>query len=285
MNDDNTIFKRVTLLSFVTCFLIIVHYLHKYYNSMRICSWNLEFFGVDKANHNTDTHYQNIASYIKQINPDILCLQEISSIQAIKQLEQLLHDYVLLMNHIEVEDKPQFNVFLVKNHVRVMEHKTINPKMVEMTYFDTFLLQPVTIYNCHLRSDFSGINIVKREQQLHFLLQQIMNKNVIITGDFNCESDSKELEELTKKSFINVFVGKNMDAINYRYSHWYDKNNSQTIDNGELSQIDHFFVTPTMNNKIQNVYVDNQPCTTGLNTMNTTMNRMSDHCPIIMEVR
>lgn len=278
-NKNSSILLKYGFLLIILVF-IILYYVYKYHVSIRICSWNMEYFGVDMVKHNTELYYRNVIFYMRQVDADILCLQEISSIDNIKLLEKMLGNYRLIVDTEEIKKQIHFNVFLVKKHIDIIEFKTHDPKIIALTVFDPAIRQPITIYNCHLKSDYSGINNITRERQLRFLITKITASNVIITGDFNSVSKSNELKILTKKSYINLFDSYT-NSIPY-YSHWYDKDCSSTIDRGELSQLDHFFVSPSLINKVKNRRVLKDVCTNAMNIIDNSMYYISDHCPIIM---
>ena len=278
-NKNNSILLKYGFLLIILVF-IILYYVYKYRVSIRICSWNMEHFGVKKVKHNTELYYRNVIFYMRQIDADILCLQEISSIDNIKLLEKMLGNYRLIVDTEEIKKQIRFNVFLVKKHIDIIEFKTHDPKIIALTVFDPAIRQPITIYNCHLKSDASGINNITREQELRFLITKITASNVIITGDFNCVSKSNELKILTKKSYINLFDSYT-NSIPY-YTYWYDKNRSSTIDRGELYQLDHFFVSPSLINKVKNRRVLKDVCTNAMNIIDNSRYYISDHCPIIM---
>ena len=278
-NKNSSILLKYGFLLIILVF-IILYYVYKYRVSIRICSWNMEFFGVNMVKHNTELYYRNVIFYMRQVDADILCLQEISSIDNIKLLENMLGNYKLIVDTEEIKKKIMFNVFLVKKHIDIIEFKTHTSKIIALTVFDPAIRQPITIYNCHLKSDHSGINNITRERELRFLITKITTSNVIITGDFNCVSKSNELKILTKKSYINLFDSYT-NSIPY-YSHWYDKNRSSTIDHGELFQLDHFFVSPSLINKVKNRNVLKDVCTNAMNIIDNSRYYISDHCPIIM---
>lgn len=268
----------ITIIIVLILILYIIHYKYKLIRNIRISSWNIEYFG--KNTFQSHKYDKNIVFIIRNINADILCLQEITSIDNINRIVKSLGNYKMIVDTAKIKNGSQFNVFLIKQHVQVMDFITHSRKMIELIYYDTYLKKKISIYNCHLKAFPSESNIRKRKEQLHYLLNTIKTDNVIIAGDLNCTSQSSELKILKNHSYMNGFLS-NYKYMNI-YSHFFDKNKSNTIEHGELSQLDHFFVSKSLINKISNIYVMKEPCTNALNIINDTFPYMSDHCPIVM---
>ena len=268
----------ITIIIVLILILFIIHYKYKLIRNLRISSWNIKLFGTNTVQPNK--YDKNIVFIIRNINADILCLQEIMSIDNIKRIVNSLGNYKLIVDTSKIKNSPRFNVFLIKRHVQVLNFIAHSEKMIELIYYDTYLKKTISIYNCHLKAFHAESDIRKRKEQLHYLLKTIKTDNVIIAGDLNCTSQSSELKILKNHSYMNGFLSK----YNYMniYSNFFDKNKSNTIEHGELSQLDHFFVSKSLINKISNIYVMKEPCTNALNIINDTFHYMSDHCPIVM---
>ena len=261
----------------------MIHYKYKLIRNLRISSWNIKLFG--KNTFQSNKYDKNIVFIIRNINADILCLQEIMSIDNIKRIVNSLGNYKLIVDTAKIKNSPRFNVFLIKRHVQVLNFIAHSEKMIELIYYDTYLKKTISIYNCHLKASQSypaESHITKRKEQLHYLLNTIKTDNVIIAGDLNCTSQSSELKILKNHSYMNVFLS-NYKYMNI-YSHFFDKNKSNTIEDDELSQFDHFFVSKSLINKISNIYVMKESCTNALNIINDAFPYMSDHCPIVMDI-
>ena len=269
----------ITIIIVLILILFIIHYNYKLISNIRISSWNIENFG--KNTFQSHKYDKNIVFIIQNINADILCLQEITSIDNINRIVKSLgNNYKLIVDTAKIKNSYRFNVFLIKRHVQFVDFITHNPRMIELIYYDTYLKKTISIYNCHLKAFPSESNIRKRKEQLHYLLNTIKTDNVIIAGDLNCTSQSSELKILKNHSYMNGFLSN--DKYMNIYSHFFDKNKSNTIEHGELSQLDHFFVSKSLINKIINIYVMKEPCTNALNIINDAFHYMSDHCPIVM---
>ena len=268
----------ITIIIVLILILFIIHYKYKLIRNLRISSWNIEYFG--KNTFQSHKYDKNIVFIIRNINADILCLQEITSIDNINRIVKSLGNYKMIVDTAKIKNGSQFNVFLIKRHVQVLNFIAHSERMIELIYYDTYLKKTISIYNCHLKAFPSESNIRKRKEQLHYLLNTIKTDNVIIAGDLNCTSQSSELKILKNHSYMNGFLS-NYKYMNI-YTQFFDKNKSNTIEHGELSQIDHFFVSKSLINKISNIYVIKEPCTNALNIINDAFPYMSDHCPIVM---
>ena len=299
----------------ITLFVGLVIAKHIFHDEIsRVCSWNIRFFGlIDDNKVESDVYYHYIGNYIKQIQPDILCLQEICSYKSIYHLEDLLTDYKLyvsdkvinqnkqLMDKKGIKElisgigdrnkdmgKVQFNVFLVRKHISVVDFRTIHPKLICLKYIDKHTGKQISIYNCHFPSNFSGDNTDIREKVMMKLLKDIeynKYKNVIITGDLNTVREYGELKKL-KNDFVDIFnspLAKNRDlGITPIFTHVWDKNKNKINDiDDKYSQIDYFFVSPRLVSRVKDVYVDKTFC--GQN-MGTVMSDLSDHCLIVMDI-
>ena len=106
--------KYKTLFFGIILFIAFVVSKHVFHDpSTRICSWNIRFFGITNQDHDSNKLYcQYVSNYIKQIDPDILCLQEVSSYSSLQQLNSLLQEYEVYVSK-ETVDK---NKKMIEKH-------------------------------------------------------------------------------------------------------------------------------------------------------------------------
>ena len=312
--EDNYMNHKLLFFGIIL-FIALVVSKHVFHDpSTRICSWNIRFFGITNQDHDSNKLYcQYVSNYIKQIDPDILCLQEVSSYSSLQQLNSLLQEYEVYVSKETVDknkkmiekhgikqlntfigDKTkdigdvQFNVFLVKKHLHVSEFRSLHPKMICLKYKDKQTGQFNNVYNCHFPSNYSGNKSGGRQKAILKLLRDIKRhdvKNVIISGDLNTERKNGELTPLIN-NFVDVFDHDHIQSrhlgVQPVYTHCWDKNKNGVFDSGDkYSQIDYFFVSPRLVNRVWNVYVDTTFC--GEN-MGTLLHDLSDHCAIVMDM-
>ena len=287
----------------------------KYYT--RIFSWNIEFFGLINVNDNSSTYYHTIAERIQYFNPDIICIQEISSYVGLRHLLTLLPEYTLYIDTNYKKDnttffdkhdydsisdkKPQYkdsnmgfivpmigNCFLVKKALQVKSFNVLHRRSIWLEYYDPYINEDVCIYNIHLPSNFTRNNSDIREkvlQKLHAHITQNEQKNVIITGDFNANSNSNEINIMHKnysnaRYVVSNYPHKHVDVTgtNTSLTQYYIHDNKEHV-----REIDHFFVSPNMKRRIRGMFTDVFFCANNVGNMLSPMN--SDHCPIILDIK
>jgi len=286
--------------------------LYKYYT--RILSWNIEFFGLINVNENVE-YYHKISQRIKHFNPDIICLQEVSSMVGIQHLLNYIPNYKLYI------DKPYYlknkkfldsktfeslntnniqlnidnlkrntisfllgNCFLVKKSIEVKSFEVIHKRSISLVYYDKYLKQDVCIYNLHLPSNYSANNAEKRKEILENIHQHINvsnQKNVIIAGDFNTTTQNKEMKIICDKYYDTRYV-----VSNYPYSQLYVTGmNTDLTHNGKNETIDYFFVNKNMKSHVRGMFTDIDFCDYNIgNLLASPLKRISDHCPIILDI-
>lgn len=306
--------KYTTFFTTLMFFVGVVVAKHMFYDqSTRICSWNIKFFGLKMEDDvGTHSYFQYISNYLKELQPDILCLQEVSSFKSIIKLEKLLGDYKLYVSdHVMESNKRliqeqgienllsyigdpskdisglQFNVFLVRKNLQVINFHTVDRKMICLNYKDKHSNQHFTVYNCHFPSDYSGNNSGERAKTIMTLFRDIKKhdyKNIIITGDLNTERHNGELSSLDNK-FVDVFnthlASNRHIGLSPTYTHRWERSPTQhPYLPDKYSHIDYFFVSRRILNRVKDVFVDTTFCGENLGTL---MSDLSDHCAIVMD--
>lgn len=285
--------------------------LYKYYT--RILCWNIEFFGLINIDENVE-YYHKISQRIKYFNPDIICLQEVSSMVGMKKLLSYLPDYKLYIDktyyskntnfldsktfeslntkniHLNIsnlEDKINSligNCFLVKKTIQVKSFEVIDQRLILLVYYDQYLKQDVYIYNIHLPSDYSINNSEKREKKLEKIHQYINvsnQKNVIIAGDFNTNTQQKDMKIMCDNYYDTRYI-----VSNYPYSQLYITGMNTGLTHTIKNQtIDYFFVNKNMKPHVRGMFTDMEFCDNNIgNLLPSPLKRISDHCPIILDI-
>ena len=183
------------------------------------------------------------------------------------------------------------NCFLVKKTLQVKSFNVLHRRYIWLEYYDPYIDEDVCIYNIHLPSDFSKNNSDVREkilQKLHAHITQHEQKNVIIAGDFNANSNSNEMNIMHKnysnaRYVVSNYPQKQLDVIgtNTSITQYYIRDNNEYF-----HEFDHFLVTPNMKRRIRGMFTDVFFCANNVGSMiSSTNSRLSDHCPIILDIK
>jgi endonuclease/exonuclease/phosphatase family metal-dependent hydrolase len=259
--------------------------------SIRVCSWNVEWFGLAKSDVSTEINagetiatiirnLHTVVATVKKSNPDILCIQEVASPDTIAKLMTLLPSYKLWTPKIESAGH-QYNVIITNSGVNVTDHGVLEttPKMVYVV-----IDNDTVVMNIHLRSDYTGDNSIERQKQIAVLLKWLDSrkfKNILVCGDFNSNVGSFELKMMDEQ-FINLMMSrKYTGSMAKKNSIWMDKNSSGTVDLNELFLIDHFYVNYGLFKKVSDVYIDRLVYEKVFKY--DSLDKISDHYPIIFD--
>lgn len=265
----------ILLLSLVIIYLLFKQREKK---NLTILSWNVEWFGYSKRKQISDKLNINkteneklidnlilVKNILYETRADIICLQEVSSVPIIKKLHEYLNDYYLYypksVENKKQDDFLQFNIFFVRKFIKVNEFKEFNKKQIYLNFIDPVNKESIHLFNIHFRSDFKRFSSDIRQKQVKELLNNIKhingnNENTIISGDFNAEVGSPELNILIDNNFINVLISRKNDLPNVKTnSIWMDKDNNNIINKNELRMIDFFFTNYKFYKKVTNSFI------------------------------
>jgi exonuclease III len=267
-----------------------------YKKGLRICTWNVEWFGLpqNKELFNSidlplydkmiDNMY-DIKYYMNIVNADIICFQEIASTITLNVLTEYLKDYDLYSDASVVGKSQQYNVFLVKKNINVTLFKVLDDKHKMIRLDFKYNGEEISLYNVHLKSDYSGNFARKRREQTDFLYDYIQkhdNKNIIISGDMNSDPGSEELKKLEEK-FINIiFSRKSMLPLGKRNTIWWDKDENDLITKDEIKLVDYYLTSINIYNMVDQMLI----FTILYQKLfeEDSANKISDHYPIILDL-
>lgn len=210
---------------------------------MKIVSYNIHK-GMDADNKFT---LKKIIEYLKELDADVICLQEVLYSQFIALKQGLKMDGVFAANI----NKPTLMYgisTLSKNEIVENEHIFLNSKGEQRG----FLYANVFSSSCyiHVINTHLGLDKDERKEQINQIIDYMKNlkKSKVLCGDFN-----------EKNIFINTF---NDSAIytNYQNEATFKKSNAR---------IDYILVDKTLG--IDKYYVDKI--------------NLSDHYPIITKIK
>lgn len=286
--------------------LILITYIYRRYiqsikqqNGLRICSWNVEWFGLPK-NKNMFSEVNNMPLYdktienmvsvnyhIQVINPDIIAFQEVADLTTIDVYKNMIKDYNIFYKPDMLRNGNQFNVFLVKKHINVIKFDVIDEHHKVIHIDISYNSDIISVYNIHLKADYEGNFAQVRQKQIQYLYNYMIdpdnyNVNTIITGDFNAEPGSYEMKQIDDK-FINVFFTSKCDLnLESKYTLWIDKNQDSIMTKEELALTDYFFVSDSIYDFVKKMYIKKILYQKLFST--DTNNKISDHYPIILDM-
>lgn len=232
-----------------------------YPKKVKILCWNIHYFRDIFYNYT----YNDIINYIKTINPETVCLQEVYNIPIInntnikKDLNKLDYKYILHENN---------SGLLLASKNQPIETKLV--KFNKKRGFIIFEYKNEIIINTHLEVNTEE----EREIQISELLENIkqLNKPVLICGDLNTirreDYSDREWDELMvqKKKYmfdpkvINILEKNNLQDVGFLFNK--NKINTSFWDR----RVDYFFIK---NIVVTDYIVD-------------TNNVISDHHPILL---
>lgn len=189
---------------------------------MRIGSYNVALLGAprgkrcyDPEDASTRARLEELAESMRELDADVLCLQEVPSEEA---LEQFARDYLPGYEHFAFCKTNDTNY----HHLAFLSRHPLGDVSCQREGFTRGVATaqvrlgdyPVTVYNVHLRADpFYKTNptpekIEAARRQRHSEIEglhQLMVENgsempgarYVVAGDVNAGADSSELEHLT----------------------------------------------------------------------------------------
>ena len=206
--------------------------------------------------------------------PDIICLQEIESLLALRAFNDKYLDpsypYALL---IDSHDPRQIDVGILSRHeiVSVRSHvdepgEGDDPWLFSRDCVEIELALPsnrrLTLFVNHLKSKFAMSPQERQRADQRRTLQAARVKEIVrarfpgakfnselfaVVGDFNDEIESGPLDELVKNAGLTNALER-LPTLQ-RWTYWYRSANS-------ASQIDYLLVSPQLGELVQNVFVE-----------------------------
>ena len=307
--------SSVILVIILVIIALILLFRDTYYKPFtRIVSWNIRFFGMENTNDHTLSYYQTIAQRIKTLDPQIVCLQEISSAKGLEHLMKYLSDYDVFIdpdaekNNIlffeemgyeslyskvinnqltsDIVNNLMLNCILVKRNIRIVSFDVLHKRQLRISYYDKYIGDNVVVYNVHLPSD----HISNRSQERLAILNNLTNaidnneeKYVVVAGDFNADYKTKEVQYIQHQGLVHsnevvnrlYYKSSDVTGMDLTFSH-------RRKENENLRRLDHFFVSQDLSNHIIGGFTDNSYCA---GNMGDILGEISDHCMIALDIR
>ena len=257
---------------------------------MKITSWNV---------NSVRARIENIVSYIKESNPDILLLQEIKTqnetfpYDIFKELGFSSHVYgqksyngVALISKIDVSQIKNDFIKDKLNQSRVITGETTNNKQkIKIINIYAPNGNPVETEKYQYKKDWLSSFIKKIKKEI------TKNKNLIICGDFNIipeeidvydykrfENDAlfkleirKKFRELINLGLVDAY--RHFNKSKQEYTYWDYFAGSWQKNYG--MRIDHFLVSNSLLNNIKKISINKKP---------RSKTKPSDHTPIELEI-
>jgi endonuclease/exonuclease/phosphatase family metal-dependent hydrolase len=241
-------------------------YKYKEYKPFSKSQWNEK---------NYKTKLNNLAKVIKDIDADIIALQEIHSLKALKDLRFTLKQKGLYYQYYSIADKKTTAIkvailskipFVYSKELYVTHsYKFRNILETKFNINDKELY----IFNNHWKSKAGPESMrIKSAKVLRERIKQIgYDKNIILLGDFN--SDYEEYKKFKRKRKLNDTNGKT--GINHvlntientdksLYNLWYDTYEDKRysyIYRGKKEALDNIIVSKALLNNKGIIYINN----------------------------
>ncbi len=277
--------------SYLFCALVVY-----YTNNMKIVSWNVNGIrAVDRK--------ELFMPMIKNLQPDILCLQETKAQQHQSPID--LPDYDEFWNSAEKKGYSGTAIFTKQTPISVSynipeeitkKHALVgdtygNPNMegrVITAEFDKFYI--VTVYTPNAKHDLTRLNLRHKQWDRAFLDYCVTlekKKPVMFCGDLNAahteidlarpkanegnagytEEERKGINNIIKAGFVDTFREFNKEGGNYTWWSW----RSNARDRNVGWRLDYIFISKPLKKRLLNAEIHQ-------NILG------SDHCPVSVEI-
>lgn len=184
---------------------------------LKIITWNVWFDPKFQAER-----IQGIIAEIQSYQPDVACLQEITTpiLQFILASVDV-HRYAVWYD--EFSTKPYGQIFIIKKNANVTAFGSSpfpDTKMHRRIFYITLKGQ-TTILNVHLESEFSGHPNSAKARQLAYLLEfarvNFSRHRTIIAGDFNLTPQ----DENWSQKIIQASIFTDISPLNHHFTYDY----------------------------------------------------------------
>jgi len=244
--------------------------------NLKIATYNVEnLFDLKKSGHeykeyipytssqwnqkSYNTKLKNIARVIKDLDADIIALQEIESLQALKDLRYTLKQQGIYYKYFKIANNKNttIKVALLSKYPFVYTHEI----QVTSSYKYRNILeaklkianQDLYIFVNHWKSKAGpeSMRVTSAKALLKRLKHIGLDKNIVLLGDFN--SDYQENIKFLKKRKHNDTNGRTgiNDILKDFYNLWYDTNEENRytyIFRGEKEALDNILISKSMLN-------------------------------------
>lgn len=218
---------------------------------------------------------KNIAKVIVDIDADIIALQEVGSLRALKDLRSELTSQGLYYKHLSIANKKRtaIKVAILSKlpFVYTKDLKVTNTYKHRNILEAKFILnkQSFYIFNNHwkAKSGPESMRIVSAKVLRKRVEQIGLDKNIILVGDFNSDYEeyikfkrNKKHNDTYGKTGINHVLQSIKKNDNTFYNLWYDtqrENRYSYIFRGKKEAIDNILISPSLLDAKNMSYIEN----------------------------
>ena len=261
---------------------------------LKIASYNVEnLFDLQRSGHeyreyipNTNANWnkktykiklQNISRVIKDIDADIIALQEIESLQALKDLRYTLKQMGLYYPYFKIANAKSTTIkvallskipFVYTKEVRVTssyKYRNILEVKLTINHKDLYLF----VNHWKAKSGPESMRMVSAKALRKRLKEITYRKNIILLGDFNSDYEENKIflrkrkhnntngrtginDVLQTKTLTRDASQVDLNKENYLYNLWYDTSADERytyIFRGKKEAMDNIIVSPPLLNK------------------------------------
>jgi len=259
---------------------------------VKIASYNVEnLFDLEKSDYRykeyqpyseslwNKKHYkiklQNIARVIKDLNADIIALQEIGSLKALKDLRKEIKKLGLYYKHFSIANKKRTVIkvallskipFVYTKELPVSsgyKFRNILEAKFRIESHELYLL----VNHWKAKSGPESMRIVSAKKLRKRVVEIGEEKNIILLGDFNSDYEehlkfkrSRRHNDTEGKTGINHVLKTLEGASNQFYNLWYDTSKElrySYIYKRKKETLDHIIISPSLREEKDAYYVDN----------------------------
>lgn len=251
---------------------------------MKLISWNVN--GIRSVMK------KGFVESIKQLDPDVICLQEVKAHS--EQIEHTLVDMGYEYEHWNSAQKKGYSGVALFSKIKPISitegigHDVDNEGRVITAEFDDFYV--VTVYTPNAKDDLSRIPLRHKEWDPLFLKhckELEKKKPVIFCGDLNVAHEPIDLKNdkanqgkkgytlEEREGFTNFINAGFIDTFRYlhpdteKYSWWSIRSGARARNVGW--RIDYFLISSSLKDRLMNAMIHNEIMG-------------SDHCPIGIEI-
>ncbi|MBI4387964.1 MAG: endonuclease/exonuclease/phosphatase family protein [Candidatus Omnitrophica bacterium] len=149
-----------------------------------------------------------IVSELQKIKADVICLQEVVDAELKDKIQAFCHfrDFhecypagLLTFSDLPIEEK------IIYRYKTISTNETNDRQVVLIK--TTVQNKTLWIANTHLswRVEDEPIRLEQVKELLQCITQLTWNENTILTGDFNCTSDSAPIQKLKEAGLVDIF--------------------------------------------------------------------------------